>query len=363
MGIRPLSGLTAHEQKPVDGLFRETPAPLPNPGESALEPADYVEAAFAVSRQSRRFPLLHVHASFSALQRDALLSKQKSFEHIALISKPDGTPRLVETLTRALKFLRQRKITTSLSQQSAALLGKKDGLPLDTLGDRCDLAIVIGGDGTLLHSARELVDLDIPLLGVNLGRLGFLVDISPEHMCDMFEAVLNGEYQEDKRMLLHCSVGKQPPELALNDVVLHKWNIARMIEFETWVNESFIDTQRSDGLIISTPTGSTAYALSGGGPLLSPGLDVIALVPICPHTLSNRPIVVDGNREIRLRVCGKTDPEHVRVTCDGQSILGVTEGDDIVIRRHHRPLRLLHPAGHDHFQILRTKLAWGESPS
>ncbi len=114
---------------------------------------------------------------------------------------------------------------------------------------------------------------------------------------------------------------------------------------------------------MSTPTGSTAYALSGGGPLLSPGLDAIALVPICPHTLSNRPIVVDGHSEIRIRVCGRTEPEHVRVTCDGQAILEVGPEDDILVRRHEHTLRLLHPAGHDHFQILRAKLGWGESPS
>ncbi len=291
------------------------------------------------------------------------MTTPKPFEHIALIAKPDATPRLVDTLTRALAFLHRRAVRVSLSEQSAELLSREDGLPLDTLSGQCDLAIVIGGDGTLLNSARELVDAGIPLLGINLGRLGFLVDISPELMCDMLDAIFNGDYEQEERMLLRCSVGKQTPQLALNDVVLHKWNIARMIEFETWISGGFIDTQRSDGLIVSTPTGSTAYALSGGGPLLSPGLDAIALVPICPHTLSNRPIVVNGHSEILLRVCGKTEPEHVRVTCDGQAILSVASGEDIHIRRHHNSLRLLHPAGHDHFQILRAKLGWGESPS
>ena len=291
------------------------------------------------------------------------MTTAKPFEHIALISKPDTTPRLVETLTRALDFLHRRGVTASLSEQSAQLLGREDGLPLASLSERCDLAIVIGGDGTLLHTARELVDAGMPLLGINLGRLGFLVDISPDLMCDMLDAIFNGNYEQEERMLLRCSVGDQAAQLALNDVVLHKWNIARMIEFETWINGGFIDTQRSDGLIVSTPTGSTAYALSGGGPLLSPELDATALVPICPHTLSNRPIVVNGHSDILLRVCGKTDPGHVRVTCDGQAILSVASGEDIRIRRHHNTLRLLHPAGHDHFQILRAKLGWGESPS
>ncbi len=291
------------------------------------------------------------------------MSSHSPFKHVALIAKPDATPRLRETLERALRFLGERRVSVSLAPQAAQHLGKSGALELTELGQRCDLAIVVGGDGTLLHSARELVDTEIPLLGINLGRLGFLVDITPEHMCDMLGAILDGDYEQEERMLLRCQVGEQAAQLALNDVVLHKWNIARMIEFETWVNDGFIDTQRSDGLIISTPTGSTAYALSGGGPLLSPSLEAMALVPICPHTLSNRPIVVHSQNEIRIRVCGRTDPAYVRATCDGQAILTIADGDDILIRRHDKPLHLLHPAGHDHFQLLRTKLGWGEPPS
>ena len=207
-----------------------------------------------------------------------------------------------------------------------------------------------------------MVDTDIPLLGVNLGRLGFLVDISPNHMLDILSAVLSGHYQEDQRFLLSCRIGENTPQLALNDVVLHKWNIARMIEFKTWVNTSFIDQQRSDGLIVSTPTGSTAYALSGGGPLLAPGLDAIVLAPICPHTLSNRPIVIQGDSKIVIEVCGKTEPEHVRVTCDGQTSLCVPQHEKIVIRKYPSRVRLLHPADYDHYDILRAKLAWGEKP-
>lgn len=290
------------------------------------------------------------------------MSTRTSFKHIALISKPDATPRLLDTLASALRFLQKRGAAVSLSENSADLLNRPDGLPVASLGQRCDLAIVIGGDGTLLHSARELVDSGIPLLGINLGRLGFLVDISPDSMCDMLEAVFNGDYEQEERMLLRCSIRGQQDQLALNDVVLHKWNMARMIEYETWVNNGFLGAQRSDGLIVSTPTGSTAYALSGGGPLLSPGLDAMTLVPICPHTLSNRPIVVSGNSQITIRISGRTDPDHVRVTCDGQASLQAPAGVDIVVRRHNTALRLLHPAGHDHYQILRTKLGWGESP-
>ena len=301
--------------------------------------------------------------AFCHLNADLTVSTQKPFEHAALIAKPDASEQLRDTLMRALRFLGERKVRVSLELRTAQLLNRGDGRPLSELGQDCDFAIVVGGDGTLLHSARELVDAEVPLLGINLGRLGFLVDISPEHMCDMLGAILDGEYELGERMLLRCDIDDQPPQLALNDVVLHKWNIARMIEYETWVNDDFVDAQRSDGLIVSTPTGSTAYALSGGGPLLSPELDAIALVPICPHTLSNRPIVVHGRSLIRVRVSGKTEPEHVRLTCDGQAILPVVPGEDIRIRRHDKALRLLHPAGHDHFRILRTKLGWGESRS
>ncbi|BAN68998.1 NAD(+) kinase [endosymbiont of unidentified scaly snail isolate Monju] len=288
------------------------------------------------------------------------MNNTPEFHRIALIAKPDDTSEdLVNTLRQAITFLGERGLEVFPDRHTARALGLSRHFATEEMGHRCDLAIIVGGDGTFLSSARRLGDSQIPLLGVNLGRLGFLVDISPDAMRDTLGNVLDGRYEEEERFLLSCQVGEQPPELALNDVVLHKWNTARMIEFETWVDDSFIDTQRSDGIIVSTPTGSTAYALSGGGPLLSPALDAIALVPICPHTLSNRPIVVHGRNVVRLRVCGKTLPDHVRVTCDGQVTLEVGPGEDVVLRRHSPPLRLIHPAGHDHFQILRTKLHWG----
>ncbi len=287
------------------------------------------------------------------------MNQAPDFRRIALIAKPDAGEELRATLRRAVEFLDRRGLAVCLDAHAAQALARDDGLSLENLGERCDLAVIVGGDGTFLNAARELGTHDIPLLGVNLGRLGFLVDISPEAMCATLGEMLDGRFEEEHRFLLSCRVGDGPTCLALNDVVLHKWNTARMIEFQTWVNDSFIDTQRSDGLIASTPTGSTAYALSGGGPLLAPSLDAIALVPICPHTLSNRPIVVHGRSRIRLRVSGKTDPAHVRVTCDGQVTMEVAQEQEILVQRHPQPLRLLHPAGHDHFQILRTKLGWG----
>ena len=284
------------------------------------------------------------------------------FLRIAVIAKPDDVGHLKSTLNLLQTVLSQRGLTMLPDTRAAALLGIRGGQPIESLATQCDLAIAVGGDGTLLNTARLLADHQIPLVGVNLGRLGFLVDLSPNDIQDGLVAVLEGRYDEDRRFLLSAQVGDQPPALAFNDVVLHKWNIARMIEFETWINGRFVYTQRSDGLIISTPTGSTAYALSGGGPLLTPDLEAVALVPICPHTLSNRPIVVGANSAIEISVCGNTDPKEVRITCDGATSLTIAEDERLRVRRHATPIRLLHPVGHDHFDVLRAKLGWGELP-
>jgi NAD+ kinase len=308
-------------------------------------------------------------ASFISLPRSHALTRARyaivpdsnsPFQRIGLVAKPDD-PRLPDVLGQLLALLRSRGLEVVADPAASAVLG--DGvpqLPLDALGSACDLAVVMGGDGTLLATGRRLADHDIPLVGVNLGRLGFLVDISPTAARDALAAILDGNYLEDRRCLLSARLGEQAHALALNDVVLHKWNTARMIEFETWVDGRFVDRQRSDGLIISTPTGSTAYALSGGGPLLEPSLDAIALVPIAPHRLSNRPIVIHGDASIEIRVCERTDPAQVRVTCDGQEGLQPTPGEPVLIRKHDHSVRLFHPADHDHFQLLRAKLGWGD---
>ncbi len=285
----------------------------------------------------------------------------QSFDTIALVGKHSGdTPR--ETLARLAVFLQQRGHRVLIEEATGARAPETglEGITLAGIGERCDLAIVVGGDGTLLRTARNLARYDVPLLGVNMGRLGFLVDVSPDAMLSTLEEIFSGHYEEERRSLLLARVdGEQAT--ALNDVVIHKWNSARMIEFETYIDGTFVDVQRSDGLIVSTPTGSTAYALSGGGPLLHPGLDATLLVPICPHRLSNRPIVVSGRSTIEIRVCGHTELEHVRVTCDGQSCLSLAE-NRVRIEKYDHPVRLIHPSGHDHFEILRAKLGWGGAP-
>jgi len=235
---------------------------------------------------------------------------------------------------------------------------------LETIADNSDLVVIIGGDGTLLHSARILAPYDVPVVGINRGRLGFLADIASERMLESLDQILGGQYHEDPRFLLHSEIldaggNCLDSSLALNDVVVHKWLSARMIEIELWINDSFVESQRSDGIIISTPTGSTAYALSGGGPLVYPDLNAILLVPICPHTLSNRPIMIRSDSTIRFRICERTASENVRITCDGQTTLKISPQDQLVISRSQYAVRLIHPAGHDHFQILRNKLNWG----
>ena len=276
-----------------------------------------------------------------------------------------GDPSVKETLLALVDFLLSRGQEVILEEATAQLL-EKDHLPCAPLPDiarRCDLAIVVGGDGTLLHAGRHLALENVPLLGVNLGRLGFLTDISPDSMVASLEQILEGEYDEEQRFLLRSTIGTRAspghPLTALNDVVIHKWNIARMIEFEIHVDGRFVDAQRSDGLIVSTPTGSTAYALSGGGPLLAPELNAIVLVPICPHTLSNRPLVISAESDVEISICDGHHP-HVRVTCDGQTNMPVGKNESIQICKDEHHIRLLHPRGHDHFHILRSKLGWGK---
>lgn len=233
----------------------------------------------------------------------------------------------------------------------------------DTLGEKCDLAIVVGGDGTFLSAVRSLTDFDIPIMGINLGRLGFLVDISPDDMHQHLGEVLKGNYVEEERILLHAQVireGKVINEAdALNDVVVHIRDVARMIEFETCINDQFVNHQRADGLVVSTPTGSTAYSLSSGGPLLHANLDAIVLVPICPHTLSNRPIVVNADSKVKI-IIGDGRQSTAQVTLDGQTAFDVKPGDEILIQRKQKTVHLIHPSNYDYYEILRAKLRWSE---
>jgi NAD+ kinase len=226
-----------------------------------------------------------------------------------------------------------------------------------------DLVIVVGGDGTLLNAARLLARHGIPLLGVNVGRLGFLADIPLGRMREGVADVLAGRFTEERRALLAGAVHRQngacPARLALNDVVMQKSESGRMIEFETHVDGSFVCTHRADGIIVATPTGSTAYALSGGGPILHPALDATALVPICPHTLSDRPIVVSSASKIEIVLTRGHGSPVGQASWDGQDWEPLALGDRVALERAEDAVRLLHPLDHDYYKTLRTKLHWG----
>ncbi|TRW49377.1 NAD(+) kinase [Aliidiomarina halalkaliphila] len=232
---------------------------------------------------------------------------------------------------------------------------------LASLGQRADVAIVIGGDGRMLGAARTLSQHDIAVIGVNRGNLGFLTDVAPDNAVQQIIEVLHGHYRTEYRFLLDAIVtdeqGNQSHGNAMNEVVLHSDQVAHMLEFEVSVDQQFVFSQRSDGLIIATPTGSTAYSLSAGGPILTPELDAITLVPMFPHSLSSRPIVVPGDSEISIKVGPDDEPLHI--SCDGHIKLSVTPGSEINIRRQAQRLRLIHPLTYNYYHVLRNKLNWG----
>lgn len=287
----------------------------------------------------------------------------RSFSRIGLFSKQEDT-RIADTLQKLHHFLTKQSFVVCATHTVAAFLGI-DGEDDEYLADNIDLAIVIGGDGTLLQVGRLLAPRGIPIIGVNLGRLGFLVDISSANLEAQLNAMLEGHYTTEARTLLQADVYRGEETLgsgnALNDVAVHVRNDVRMIEFDTLIDGNFVNTQRADGMIVSTPTGSTAYALSAGGPILHPGLGAVTLVPICPHTLSHRPIVISSESEIEILLCESRNVD-ARVSFDGQANLNLLAGDRIIIRQHPNKLLLVHPVDYDYYHILRTKLGWSTTP-
>jgi len=234
--------------------------------------------------------------------------------------------------------------------------------PENRLGDAVDLMVAIGGDGTLLHAGRLMAAHSVPVLGVNRGRLGFLADIGPAEMCDRVDDILEGRFVQDHRQMLRAQLlcvgeGDRCCD-ALNDVVLQKWRTGRMLDFETWIDGRYVNTHRGDGLVIATGTGSTAYALSCGGPILYPGLDALVLAPICPHTLSDRPIVVPASSMIEIRLIERVDTD-AQIICDGIALGELKCGDRLQVQPANIGVTMLHPAGHDYYRILRSKLRWG----
>ena len=235
----------------------------------------------------------------------------------------------------------------------------------EQIAEQADLIVVVGGDGSLLNTARTFVDNNIPILGINLGRLGFLADISVGKMFDILTQVLEGKFTKEERYLLSCQIEQDGKivrqSVALNDAVVNRQDALKMIEFDIYIDGKFVNNQRADGLIITTPTGSTAYALSSGGPIMHPGVNAIGLVSICPHTMSHRPLLVPGGSEVVVSV--KEASEGVSVHIDGQESFPIVPGQEIRIRQHGSFVHLLHPEDYDYFEIIRSKLHWGSKLS
>jgi NAD+ kinase len=285
------------------------------------------------------------------------------FMNVALIGKHKA-PEIAAPLLRLAAFLTSRGLTVVVDSLTAEHL--KDSpyptMNLAEIGRAMDLVIVLGGDGTMLNIARTLSLCNIPLVGVNQGRLGFLTDLTLDNMQDSIAAMLEGKFVTEQRLLISGRVLRDEVEVfsgsAFNEVVVHRNNISSMIEFEVRVDGEYIYNQRADGLIVATPTGSTAYAMSAGGPILHPSLDVLELVPICPHTLSNRPIVVKGSSvlEILMHRTG-----NIRVRFDSHTSYDLQLHDKLIVKRHPETACLLHPVGHSYYHTLREKLLWNQT--
>lgn len=285
------------------------------------------------------------------------------FRNIGLIGRL-GSKKVIDTLKSLIRYLDEQGLNVILDEKIAEVMpghGRQVARQV-RMGESCDLVIVVGGDGSLLGAARSLAQTHVPVLGVNRGNLGFLTDIAPSEIEEKVGEVLAGRYSVDSRFLLDVTVRRDGEPIAestaLNDCVLHPGKATRMIQFELYIEGQFVYTQRSDGLIVSTPTGSTAYALSGGGPIMHPRLDALVLVPMFPHTLSSRPIVVDGNSELKLVISEKNET-YPSVSCDGQMNIALAPGDTVTIYKKPHKLKLLHPLNYDFYRTCREKLGWG----
>lgn len=289
-------------------------------------------------------------------------AEQAQFRTIGLLGTPasNAAQQTFQTLSQALH---SAGYTLLVAEQTRARIEVPYGQTSDlaTIGKQADLAIVVGGDGNMLGAARELSQYPIGVIGVNRGNLGFLTDLDPKHILEQLAAVLLGRYTKEERFLLEASIttaGQSTPvNNAMNEVVLHSDKVAHMIEFEVFVDNQFVFSQRSDGLIIATPTGSTAYSLSAGGSILHPAVDAINLIPMFPHTLSSRPLVVPAQSQIKLRVAPTSEPLHI--SCDGHNSLPVPNHASIHISKQKETLTLIHPLTYNYFRVLRNKLDWG----
>ncbi len=293
--------------------------------------------------------------------------RNPAFHHIGIMGRANK-PSILQTIYQLCRFFHKQNLPLIIDHQTARLpqldiaqLGQVQVVERSLLGGVCDLVIVVGGDGSLLQASQVLAKHRVPVLGINRGRLGFLADVNPNDIHEKLTQILNGNYQLDHRFLLKMEIRQSShviyEDMALNDIVLHAGKSVHMLDFQLKIDELNVYRQHSDGLIVSTPTGSTAYALSGGGPIIHPSMDAICLVPMHPHTLSSRPIVVSGNSEIKIRI-HKDNRTQPMVSADGKPSVPLNQNQRLVILKHPHKLTLLHPPNVDFYEACRTKLGW-----
>ena len=284
----------------------------------------------------------------------------KAFQTVAVLGLY-SVPRVAAPLTILAEYLTKAGIDVLALPDAAATLKARAVIDAD-LAAEADLIIAVGGDGTMLHAAGLTGDGKVQLLGVNRGRLGFLADISPAEMLENLEQILGGDYSRETRLQLNAKItssdGTERSAVALNDIVLQRRETGRMVDFETRIANRFVNTHAGDGLIVATPTGSTAYALSCGGPIIEPLLDAVVVVPICPHTLSDRPIVIPSSLDIAVKLLRRDDTK-AEVSVDGHSLGELDPDDSLLISESENRITLIHPPGYDYTGILRSKLHWG----
>lgn len=294
------------------------------------------------------------------------MTKQR-FKRVILYARQHRANQGVsETLERLVHYLHVQQIETFLDVDTASCFNLAvPSLAREAMGDKHDLIVVVGGDGSLLAAARMAIKMDVPVIGINRGRLGFLTDISPQDIETHLGAVLSGKYSEERRFLLHTRIVDEDKICfqgdALNDVVLGRGIGTHLIEFDIYINEQFVSHYRSDGLIVSTPTGSTAYALSAGGPIMHPQLNAMVIVPMFSHSLSSRPLVIDGQASVELKI-SKRNENDLQISCDGDESHIVKPGQQVMIEKNKQQLRLLHPCEYHYYDTLRIKLGWGFKP-
>ena len=284
----------------------------------------------------------------------------KEFNTVAIMGRHED-PRVAEPVAALASYLTKAGLdVVVVSESPAELSGRR--VPEEEIAGVSDLIIAVGGDGTMLYTARLAREHGVPLLGINRGRLGFLADVTPDEMLQSLGKILDGDYSRESRLMLDARLEKSDGDVvttaAMNDIVLQRRGTGRMIDFETSIAGQYVNTHSGDGLIIATPTGSTAYALSCGGPIIEPQLDAIVVVPVCPHTLSDRPVVIAADLEIEVKLLKRADTQ-AGVAADGHSFGALTAEDRLLIGAADRRITLIHPPGYDFYEILRSKLHWG----